>query len=312
MKKWGELVELRTKLASILPFLLGIGYVLATWHRLNLVNTILFGLAMLAFDMATTALDNLMHYRHAKDAAYRQHVNIIGRAALTEHAVIAAIVALVIVATGLGLWLVWRTAWVLLVLGMACFAVGLGYTWGPLPLARLPIGEVFSGLTMGLGIPFITVYVNVPATRFLAVRLAWPDLSVTGALPALAGLCLIAVMPMATIANVMLANNLADLSEDTHNHRLTLPMYLGHRASRWVYLGLAVIGYFAVVAGVVARVVPTWSLVCGVSLPAVWHRAQVFIDHPDKTQTFHLAIQNLVLANGSLLAGLVIAAGVSL
>jgi 1,4-dihydroxy-2-naphthoate octaprenyltransferase len=88
-------------------------------------------------------------------------------------------------------------------------------------------------------------------------------------------------------------------------------MYLGHRASRWVYLGLAVIGYFAVVAGVVAQVLPTWSLVCGVSLPAVWHRAQVFIAHPDKAQTFHLAIQNLVLANGSLLAGLVIAAGVS-
>ena len=29
-----------------------------------------------------------------------------------------------------------RTDWLLLLMGMACFAIGILYTWGPLPLSR--------------------------------------------------------------------------------------------------------------------------------------------------------------------------------
>lgn len=77
-----ELVEIRTKLASILPFAIGTLFAVTYFHTFNAVNTILFFMAMLLFDMMTTALNNLMDYRKAKDAHYQTTTNVIGRANL--------------------------------------------------------------------------------------------------------------------------------------------------------------------------------------------------------------------------------------
>ena len=45
-----ELVEIRTKLASILPFAIGTLFAVTYFHTFNAVNTILFFMAMLLFD----------------------------------------------------------------------------------------------------------------------------------------------------------------------------------------------------------------------------------------------------------------------
>lgn len=156
-----ELVEIRTKLASILPFAIGTLFAVTYFHTFNAVNTILFFMAMLLFDMMTTALNNLMDYRKAKDTHYQTTTNIIGRANLAPKLVEKMIIGMLIVASLIGLVLVWRTDWLLLLMGMACFAIGILYTWGPLPLSRLPLGEIFSGIVMGLGIPVIATYVNI-------------------------------------------------------------------------------------------------------------------------------------------------------
>ena len=67
---------------------------------------------------------------------------------------------MLIIASALGVWLVFRTDLLVLFLGIICFIIGVFYTYGPIPLSRLPLGEIFSGLTMGFGILFLTVYIN--------------------------------------------------------------------------------------------------------------------------------------------------------
>jgi 1,4-dihydroxy-2-naphthoate octaprenyltransferase len=62
-----EVVEARTKLASILPCLVGLGFSLAYFHQVNGLNSLLFFVALLCIDMATTAINNLMDYQHAVD-----------------------------------------------------------------------------------------------------------------------------------------------------------------------------------------------------------------------------------------------------
>ncbi|KHS59025.1 1,4-dihydroxy-2-naphthoate prenyltransferase, partial [Listeria monocytogenes] len=64
------------------------------------------------------------------------------------------------IATGLGVWLVFRTDLLVLLIGFVCFCIGILYTFGPVPLSRMPLGEIFSGVTMGFGIFFLAVYVN--------------------------------------------------------------------------------------------------------------------------------------------------------
>jgi 1,4-dihydroxy-2-naphthoate octaprenyltransferase len=154
--------------------------------------------------------------------------------------VLNLIIILLFVALVLGLWLVWRTQWVLFFIGGFCVLIGIFYTQGRLPLNRLPLGEVFSGVTMGFGIPFLMVFVNVLPQSFVAVTWQWPNLFVSGSWVALVTLILVCVMPMGTIANVMLANNLCDLKEDTANHRTTLPMYLTHAQALWLVCELGI------------------------------------------------------------------------
>lgn len=299
-----ELVEIRTKLASILPFAIGTLFAVSYFHGFDAVNTGLFLVAMLLFDMMTTALNNLMDYRKAKDEHYQQAVNVIGREQLNPKLVSRIIIGMLAGASLLGIVLVVRTDWLVLLMGMACFAIGVLYTWGPLPLSRLPLGEIFSGVVMGLGIPVIATYINIAPGKLIALDWGWPTIVLRGDFIAIIALGLTCITPMATIANVMLANNMADLEEDERNHRHTLPMYLGHWWAPRVYALLAYVGFLAVLLAVVFGALPSWALLIELAWPLVIRNVHRFIRDPSKPRTFHTAVVNLVLENGLLILGL--------
>jgi 1,4-dihydroxy-2-naphthoate octaprenyltransferase len=306
-----EVVEARTKLASILPCLVGLGFSLAYFHQVNGLNSLLFFVALLCIDMATTAINNLMDYQHAVAADYQTNTNVIGRRHLKPQTVLNLIITLLFVALVLGLWLVWRTQWVLFFIGGFCVLIGIFYTSGPIPLNRLPLGEVFSGVTMGFGIPFLMVFVNVLPQSFVAVTWQWPNLFVSGSWVALVTLVLVCVMPMGTIANVMLANNLCDLKEDTANHRTTLPMYLTHKQALGLYASLAYGGFVAILIAVGFGLLRWPALIVFLALPLVWRNTQKFLALQDKTKTFKTALLSLVAENIALIVALLLDWGLS-
>ena len=73
---------------------------------------------------------------------------------------------MLIIASALGVSLVFRTDLLVLFLGIICFIIGVFYTYGPIPLSRLPLGEIFSGLTMGFGI-YSSPFISMPLTKEL-------------------------------------------------------------------------------------------------------------------------------------------------
>ncbi|HEM4292090.1 TPA: UbiA family prenyltransferase, partial [Streptococcus suis] len=147
-----EFVEMKTKVASVFPMSLGILWSLYRYQAFNWLNTLLFILAVLSFDMCTTAINNSMDYHKAKDEIYRQESNVIGKFSLDFRQMIGIVFALLIFSVIISVVLVWRTSWLLLPMGALCFLIGIFYTFGPIPLSRMPLGEVFSGVTMGFGI----------------------------------------------------------------------------------------------------------------------------------------------------------------
>ena len=104
-----ELVELKTKLASVLPFFIGILFAKFYFNDFNVTNTLIFLIAMLLFDMATTTLNNLMDFISAKDSRYKYQVNIVGRAHLKPQRVALGLISLMTIAAILGIWLTFRT-----------------------------------------------------------------------------------------------------------------------------------------------------------------------------------------------------------
>lgn len=302
-----KLVEIQTKIASVFPFLIGVLFVNFRYQSFSLLNTIIFFVAMFTFDLTTTAINNYMDYKKATTDTYRKERNIIGQQKIAESTVILTIIVLLTCATSLGLWLVYRTDLFVLFVGMLCFAIGIFYTFGPIPLSRMPLGEAFSGIAMGFGIVFLAVYVN--AYDHGIVQFIWEGRTISfyADLLLLLEIFLISIPSMFTIANLMLANNICDLEEDIHNHRFTLPYYIGKKYAVWLFNSLYVLSFVALIVAVLFGLLPPLVLLTLVAGFEVYRQVKSFNEKQVKAETFVVAVKSLVLVNGSFVISLAIA-----
>jgi len=199
-------------------------------------------------------------------------------------------------ATAAGLTVAARTDVVVLLVGALCFAIGVLYSAGPLPIIRTPFGEAFSGFFMGVLIPFLATYVHVfgrtPAVLDLFV--AGGVLSVSASLGDLLPIVLLGVAPAAAIANVMLANNICDRETDLHDERYTLPVLVGTKAALRLFAALYAIAGLAIVVEAASGWMPLWILLALVPGPWLIANVRRFFAKQDKATTFPLSIQNLV------------------
>lgn len=223
-----EFIELKTKITWFFPLFTAI---LLYYYRnsyINITNTILFVIASLCVDLSTTAINNVMDYKKAVDDHYKYQENIIGRNRLNIHVLERIIYALLIFAFILSSILVIRTDLLLFPMGVICSAIAIFYTYGPFPISRLPLGEIFSGLTEGFGIFFLTLFVQEPSTLIMS-HFSFKAMHVVVKLPEVISVFLLSIPFVCMTANIMLANNICDLEQDIRNKRFTLVYYLGEK-----------------------------------------------------------------------------------
>ena len=278
-------VEIRTKIASLLPFLLGLSYVLYTYKQVDIRNTLLFFISMLCFDMATTALNNYIDVKaNGKILEFSQK---------TAKQILYFLLILAIL---LGLALVFYTGVIVLVLGALCFGVGIFYTFGPVPISRMPLGEIFSGLFMGLFIPFLVVFINAPEDSLIYVTFTNWLLQVSFNILDLLKLGVVTIPAITGIANIMLANNICDLDEDVKVNRFTLPYYTGVKNALNIFAALYYLGFAAIIIMVVFGMLPIYGLIAIVGLIPIYQNISKFRKQQSKTITFPLSVQNLVIS----------------
>ncbi|MFS8651385.1 MAG: 1,4-dihydroxy-2-naphthoate polyprenyltransferase [Caldibacillus sp.] len=302
-----KLVEIKTKLCSLLPFFIGILFAYYQYGKLNIQNTLIFFFAMIIFDMTTTAINNYMDYKKAKSETYRREENIIGQKNIPERIVVTIILTMLTLASILGIILVLRTNLILLLIGMVCFGIGIFYTFGPIPFSRMPLGEILSGLTMGFGIVFLAVYVN-GFDRGI-VSLTWQSryIAIEMDLIALFEILLISLPCIFTIANVMLANNICDLEYDIKNQRFTLPYYLGKRRAILLFNILYIASFAAIIVAVFFNLFPKIMLLSLLISIPVYKHMTIFNNEQTKTKTFDVSVKNLVLIDGTIVSMLLLA-----
>src|SRR5690625_2309515 len=295
-----KFVEIKTKLASLFPFMIGTLFVYYHYGTIKPLNTIIFFCSMFIFDLTCTAINNYMDYKKAFCETYRHERNIIGKMNIPEWQIKSTIFTLLIIAIATGIWLVTRTDLVVLLIGMSCFAIGIFYTFGPIPLSRMPLGELFSGGAMGFGIVFLAVYVN--AFDQGIAQFIWEGSVIHFQANLLLILeILIVSLPCAfTISNIMLANNTCDLEEDIANQRYTLPYYIGKRKAVFLFNALYVASFMAIVAAVALRLMPPLMLLTLIVAVPVYKHVRKFNLKQIKSETFVVSLQNLVLVNSSL------------
>lgn len=293
-----ELVEIKAKTASVLPFLLGVSFSAYVFHSVNVGLMACFFVAMLLFNMAVDILDNYNHYYQAVDTVdYQKNTNIIGRENLNPRLVLALLLTFIFIAGCMGLVMVAIVGWQLLLLGVICFAVGILYSSGPMPIADLPLGEVFSGVTMGYLIPVITVWLNIYQTHALTLGI-------------LAQIFVVALPNTLWIANLMLANNLCDLQEDEANKRYTLVHYIGVRGGLYLFSTLNVIALGTIAVGVWLHLAPVLWLASWLLIPFIIKQTKRVWNKQVKRETFPCAVK--ILALGSLVVFLSYTIGIFL
>ncbi|AXI68615.1 1,4-dihydroxy-2-naphthoate polyprenyltransferase [Streptococcus suis] len=289
-----EFVEMKTKVASVFPMTLGILWAIYRYQTFNWLNTLLFIIAVLSFDMCTTAINNSMDYHKAKDETYRQESNVIGKFSLDFRQMIGIVLALLIFSVVISLVLVWRTSWLLLPMGAFCFLIGIFYTFGPIPLSRMPLGEVFSGVTMGFGIFFLAVFIQDPAGlltsqvsgQWMTLQFSWTKIIEI----------IFMSLPLATlIANIMLANNTCDLEEDIRNHRYTLVYYIGKKNALKLYFVLASLPWLLWIIYCLTGFLPIWATIGLIGVWPAYKSLETFLKKQVKRETFIEAVKSFVL-----------------
>ena len=309
LKSFLKLVEIQTKIASVTPFAFGILYTVYRYGTLNVLTVLFFFISMLCFDMFTTALNNYKDYKRAiKREGYNYEVhNAIGQYKLKESTVLITIITLFIIASIFGILTFLRSDIWLLVLGMLCFAVGILYSAGPLPISRTPFGEVFSGLFMGFFIPFLVVHASIydqyPITLALTEERVVFTLDWTLVLP----IFLSSLPAVFCIANIMLANNICDVEDDFTNRRYTLPIQIGREKALILFAAIYALTYLDIISCVVLGYLPVISLLALLPAVKVYSNVRAFFKLQTKKDTFALSVMNLMLIMFPIILSLLIA-----
>lgn len=292
-----KFIEIQTKLTSVLVFAFCLAFAFQNAWTLRWLPTLSFFLGTLLIDLATTSINNYQGYK-------REHEELSVRPENGRRIIAALLVSAVLC----GLLLVYLTRDpLILISGAFCFLIGLTYTSGPLPISHTPFGEAFSGLLYGFFIPFIFALINLPQGQLMALGLSDSRLSVSIEWRMFLALIALAAMPVALVANVMLANNCCDVKKDEAVGRFTLPHLLGkHALSLYAFLNL--FHYPLVIVLVILKVLQPWQLLVLLTAPPVYKNTRRFLAKQDKASTFVLALQNLLLIMGALTLSLLLGA----
>ena len=277
-------VEIRTKITSTFAFLFTIAYLYYIKQPVNWTITGIFFLIMFLFDLTTTAINNYIDTKqNGKELPFPRSTALVILLALLGSSVV------------FGLYLAYLTDFIVLMLGGLCFLCGIFYTFGPLPISRQPWGEVLSGVFYGLFIPFLLMYINLPAGSFFTLGFDFTTVTLQLKILPILTLILLAVIPTCTTANIMLANNTCDLEQDILVKRYTLPYYLGKKWSLRLFAGLYYCTYLAVILMAALKILPPIMLLSLVSLIPVQKNINHFFQEQIKEVTFVTSIKNYVI-----------------
>lgn len=282
-----ELVEIKAKTASVLPFILGACYSWYNYHSIHPGLLLLFFIAMFIFNMSVDIMDNYNDYHHAIDTDnYREKTNIIGRENLSLQLVFGLMCGMITLSALIGIGISAIVGWPLLVMGLVCYFVGIFYSSGPKPLSSLPLGELFSGPTMGFMITLICIYINT----YQVFTWNWTSLG---------QVVLISLPNTLWISNLMLANNICDLAEDESNQRYTLVHYLGKERALHFFGIMNLAAIIGLIAAVFVGIAPWTVLLSLLALPVIIKQVRLFRQKQVKKETFSCAIKILAIGAAS-------------
>ncbi len=295
VKVFLNFVEIQTKLASLFPFIFGVLFAYYLYGEINIYNTIVMYISLICIDMATTAINNYMDFKKAKDDYFKYNINVIGKNNVSPKLAVNIIFALLITGIIFGLLLVKETGLVVLLVGAISFCVGVFYTYGFMPISRMPIGEPVSGLVMGFLITYLAFYIQDTSIAQFSIE----NFELIFRLDILQTIVIFLVsLPFVfVIFNLMLGNNIHDINEDIKNERFLLPYYIGLENAILLFKTVYILVFVVVFFNVLVGILPKTTLIMFLILPKVLNNVKMYDENRSngKGACFKYVVINMVL-----------------
>ncbi|MEK4138683.1 1,4-dihydroxy-2-naphthoate polyprenyltransferase [Kurthia sp. FSL E2-0154] len=247
LKLMWQLTRPHTLTATFAPVILG------TMLALNdgPINWLLFTAMLvcgLFLQIATNLFNEYYDFKRGLDTA--DSVGIGG--ALVRHGTKpSSVLAFALILYGLsiliGIYICMNSSWWLVVIGIIGMLIGYLYTGGPMPIAYTPFGELFAGLSMGIGFILIAYFIQTG------------DVSMTS--------FLVSVPLGILVGGINMSNNIRDIKEDTIGGRKTLAILLGREKAIQLLAISFIVSYAWIVGLVIFGVVSPWLLFVFISMP---------------------------------------------
>ncbi|HMM43222.1 MAG TPA: 1,4-dihydroxy-2-naphthoate octaprenyltransferase [Thermomicrobiales bacterium] len=233
--------------ASIIPAFVGTALAAYT-GSFSLGLFLLVVVASLLVHAGTNLVNDYFDDKHGADTPETVgNAGFIQRGIISPRAILAFGFILFGIATSLGLVIVARVGWPVLLFAIPSLLAGYFYTGGPKPLGYVALGEATVFLFMGPMIVVGAYYVQTQQVSWEAVALSIP-----------VGLLVTAIIQ---------ANNIRDIPSDAAVGKRTLATYIGQRWARREYIALVVGAYVVVALVAVGGLLPAGLLVVFLTLP---------------------------------------------
>jgi 1,4-dihydroxy-2-naphthoate octaprenyltransferase len=173
------------------------------------------------------------------------------------------------ITTLLGIFLIYKGGWIILVLGVAAIISAIAYTGGPYPLGYHGLGDLFVFIFFGLGATVGTFYLQ---TGRVVPNVWW----------------VAAAMGCLTVS-ILIVNNLRDMENDQKVGKKTLVVRLGKRWAYGEYILMLSIAYGVPLVTWIMGLSTPWVMLTWFSIPSAFRWTMFIINNSGKALNKALA-----------------------
>lgn len=276
-----QLAAPHTWVAAIMPVLFSIEYSAITYSgKVSILLALILLAICILMQSAVNVLNDYFDFKKGTDSAENSSDDAFDAVLvynnLNPKSVCSLAIGFLIVAAGMGFYLVYLTGWILLVIGLIGALIVFLYSGGKTPISYMPIGELVSGFVMGGMIPLACCYTLSGVFEPLVLLVA---------LPFIFG-----------IGMILFTNNTCDIEKDINAQRKTISVVLG-RDMAPNYYHVAILVWIVLIAVLVGLFYPTGMPIVMIMVLAAFPVLRAILNNPLNQKTRDAAMSQIVMLN---------------
>lgn len=297
-----KLLELKNKIIIVIPYLLGTTLAICKYKRFNFRNAALYLGLIIFFNASTTLLRHYNDFKTLKELKNKKMrkqeiIKMIEYNKINMKNLKLIIIIMLVISGITSVILALKTDRFVFLLEVLCFILGIMYSFGTMPISRTPFGEIVVGITKGLIIPLIAVYIHIYDQNLIKIGIDG-DLFIFKANFIFLIESITIFLPCAgTIFNIMLASNMCTIREDIKNKRYTLPISIGKRKSYKLYKFIYYMSFVSIPLGIIFKILSPLSLISIIIVSHIKNNIKKFRGVRNKKDAFALSMKNFLLIN---------------